>query len=118
MRDEKLPYLAAGHQVRRDLRSSRSHKNVLSLHTQPFVSWSPDARTNPRDQMPRRLKTQQTPLMSTRLFHNRCASFPARTFFCHIDGFPPRETKHCSHPIGSRSYKLSSSPVSPLARQL
>src|SRR5512132_2742993 len=118
MLERKRSCCAIGHQVPQDPPPSRSHRTVVSLHTQPFVSRIRDASTDRPNQMAHCRESQRIPLRSERLCRNRCAAFAACALSCHIDEFPPVRTKHCSHPSGLRSRTLSSKRVSRSERKL
>src|SRR5512132_3357880 len=118
MWEGKLCYCAIAHQVPQDPPPSRSHRTVVSLHTQPFVSRIRDASTDRPNQMAHCRESQRIPLRSERLCRNRCAAFAVCALSCHIDEFPPLRTKHCSHPSGLRSRTPSSKPVSRSERKL
>src|SRR4029077_10025679 len=100
-----------GHQVPQDPPPSQSHRTVVSLHTQPFVSGIRDASTHRPHQMAHCRESQRILLRSERLCRNRCTAFAVCALSCHIDEFPPLRTKHCSHPSGLRSRTLSSKPI-------
>src|SRR5262245_39392044 len=118
MQKEKRCYYATAHQVLQVLAPSRSHKTVVSLHTQLCVSRIRDASTDRPDQTAHCRETQRIPLKSERLCRNRCAAFAVCALSCRIDEFLPLRTKHCSHPSGLRSRTLSSKPVSRSERKL
>src|SRR5262245_51638298 len=112
MLERKLCSCATAHQVPQDPQPSRSHRSVVSLHTQTFVSWIRDASTDRPRQMAHCPESERIPLLSERLSRNQCASFPACALSCRIDEFLPLQTKHCLHPSGLRFRTLSSKPVS------
>src|SRR5512132_4084328 len=118
MWEAKLCYCATAQQVLQDPSPSRSHRTVVSLHTQPFVSRIRDASTDRPHQTAHWRESQRVLLRSERLCRNRCGAFPVCTLSCHIDEFSPLRTKHCSHPSGLRSRTLSSKPVSRSERKL
>src|SRR6476646_10307738 len=118
MQVEKLCYCAIGHQVPQDPPPSRSHRTVVSLHTQPFVSRIRDASTDRPHQMAHCRETQRILLRSERLCRNRCAAFAMCVLSCDIDEFPPLRTKHCWRPNALRSRTLSLKPVSRSERKL
>src|SRR4030095_13568567 len=118
MYELKLCYCAITHQVLQDPPPSRSHRTVVSLHTQPFVSRTRDASTDRPHQMAHCRESQRILLRSERLCRNRCAAFVVCALSCRIDEFLPLRTKHCSHPSGLRSRTLSSKPVSRSERKL
>src|SRR5512132_2499374 len=118
MWEGKLCYCAIAHQVPQDPPPSRSHRTVVSLHTQPFVSRTRGASTDRPHQMAHCRESQRIPLRLERLRRNRCAAFPACALSWHIDEFPPLRTKHCSHPICLDSRTLSSKPFSRCEKNL
>src|SRR6476620_3687152 len=118
MLERKRFCCATGHQVPQDPPPSRSHRTVVSLHTQPFVSRIRDASIGRPNQMAHCRDNHRIPLRSERLCRNRCAASPLCAFSCHNDEFSQLRTKHCSHPSGLHSRALSSKPVSRSERKL
>src|SRR6266576_2526372 len=118
MQERKMCSCAIAHQVPQDPPPSRSHRIVVSLHRQPFVSRIRDASTDRPHQMAHSRESQRILLRSERLCRNRCVAFAVCALSCHIDEFPPLRTKHCLHPNGLRSRTLSSKPVSRSERKL
>src|SRR5258707_2049764 len=118
MRELKRLYCATEHQIPQDPPPSRSHRTVVSLHTQPFVSRIRDTSTDRPIQMAHCRENQRIPLPSERLCRNQCAAFPLCAFSCHNDEFSQLRTKRCSHPTGLRFRTPSSKPVSRSERKL